>query len=197
MPVTTSIVARLDGGGRSIGKVAVDLAIAVVHGTDEAAWATLLLVLSALAVGVVSWLVGIRAVAVARAGDISGILLRPATVAVAEFLLPALSATALLLATIEVLLATALGLKLLWLRRALHGRNLSRLLGTLGVLIEALLRTRGVHALVLALAPTPSAAFGLAHSVRDRLAVVLYVAILWSGRRWGTLVRLHLGHILF
>ena len=125
MAVAAALVAAVVGvhrGGRGVGEVSVDSAIAVVHGADEAAWATLLL-LAAFALetaAAVAWLMGVAVAvsaavvveaAIASAGDVAGTLLRALTVAVAELLLPAFAATGG-----AVLLLAGTGLKALRLR---------------------------------------------------------------------------------
>src|SRR6266566_6084967 len=125
MTVAAALVAAVVGvhrGGRGVGEVSVDSAIAVVHGADEAAWATLLL-LAAFALetaAAVAWLMGVAVAvsaavvveaAIASAGDVAGILLGALTVAVAELLLPAFAATGG-----AVLLLAGTGLKALRLR---------------------------------------------------------------------------------
>jgi len=157
------------------------IAVAMVHGADEAARSALLL-LAALAFERV--ITGLMRAAVAEpaaiafeAGDIAGVLLlRPLTVAVPKLFLPAFgAATILLLAALEAL--STLRLEGLGLRtRCLDGPD--RLSSGL---FAARLRTLRSLALGLALAAAPSAALGLPHAVGNILAGKLCIAILLDG----------------
>ena len=85
-----------DGGRRRVGEVAVDGAIAVVHGTYEAARATLLLAFALEAAAIARLMaVGIAispaiAIAEGRTGLVARVLRRALTIPVAKLLLPAL-----------------------------------------------------------------------------------------------------------
>ncbi len=115
-PLIVAVGVGLDGGGRGVGEVAVDGAVAVVHGADEAARAALLLATAASALALeaaytVARLVGV-AVAVSSAivagGDVARFSLGSLAVALAELLLPALGAAGSVL--LSALLAVLLGL---------------------------------------------------------------------------------------
>src|SRR5580704_8292629 len=91
-------VACLDCGWGGLGEVAVDGAIAVIHRTDEAARAALLL-LTTFALKASCAVAGLMGIAVAvsapiaAGGDVGGVLRRTLTITIAEFFLPAFAAT--------------------------------------------------------------------------------------------------------
>jgi hypothetical protein len=164
----------IDGGGRSVGEVAVDSAIAVVHGTDEASGASLLLLATfalKAAAGVVAELMRVTIAVAAtgavrstpcRRGYVAGVLRGALTVTVAKLFLPALAGAR------AVLLLAGVG-EVLWRRRSagLHGRN-----GLAGRLRLVLVGLRAgcsgrFCALSLPLATAAATALGLTHTVGD------------------------------
>src|ERR1700760_1446648 len=116
-------VEGVDCGGRCVGEVSIDGAIAVIHRADEAPRAALLLLtaLALKAAATVAGLMGVavavsaaivaEAAAIASAGDVAGILLGALAVAVAKLLLPSFTA-----ATGGVVLLAGIGLEALRLR---------------------------------------------------------------------------------
>src|SRR6266702_2730053 len=192
------VTVRFDCGRRRIGEVAIDYPIAVVHWADKAPRPTLLLALALEACAAVSRLMTIG-VAISRAVAIAGcaslvarVLGRALPVAIAELLLPSLgrrSRAVLLLA----------GACLEILRRPRGGITLATL-NVAHVLRRGTLTSVG--RLVLPFAAAPAAALRLPHAVLYvvcgilRLAVLTHLAIHLRGRRWRTLVLLHLGYIL-
>src|ERR1700722_60247 len=93
---SAKVAVRLDGRGRTVGKVAVHCAIAVVHGANEAARSALLLTAATTAFALERVIARLMRGAIAeaaavafKAGDIAGILLRRTlAVAVAKLFLP-------------------------------------------------------------------------------------------------------------
>jgi hypothetical protein len=181
-----------DGGRRGFGEVAVDGAIAVIHGTDEAAGTALLFATTAAALAfeaaaVVAGLVTIAiaealtiAKAAVTAGDVAGVLGGALTVAVAELLLPAFGRWR------AILLLTAAGLEAV---RALRLEALRLRAGGLDGadgLVAARLSARerallGIRSLVLAFTASASAALGLPHAMGHVLTIELRVPTLLVG----------------
>src|SRR6202789_1049873 len=170
----------LDGGRRSVGEVAVDRAVAVIHGANEAAWAALLLAATAFSLEAATTVARLMSVAVAvsaaAAGDVAGILGRTLAVPVAELLLPALAAAT----GGVVLLLAGIGLEALRLRRLGRGRSLDGGDGLFRV-TAGLGDLGGVGAFILPLAATTAAAFRLPHPMLRVMRCELRLPVLLDG----------------
>jgi hypothetical protein len=154
----------------------------MVHGTNEAAWSTLLLLAALAFERVIAGLMRTaftESPAIAfKAGDIAGILLlRPLTVPVTKLFLPALAA-----ATILLLAAALEALSALWLKRLrLRTRCLDGPYRLSCSLIATRLSALWSVAFGLALAAPTAAALGLPHAMGNILAGKLCIAVLLDG----------------
>jgi hypothetical protein len=167
----------------------------VIHRTDETAGATLTL-LAALALATVYGVAGLMGilVAISRTTAISA-----GACLVSGIIVPALAITKLLLPSLR----RGAGLLL----RLLPGIGLKTLRLRCGAALQlrdklAAIRLSGVDALILALAPPPAAALGLAHPMLGRVSACLKHLVLTAdsarlyGRHCWSLGDLALGHVL-